>query len=289
MNENQSKPEENLPDQKQPPLPPAQPTPTLTNQPQQKMEVHHHGHVHEKKKWKEYVFQFVMLLLAIFLGFQAENFRERISEKHIERDYIESLLIDLEGDITVIDSTDVLLSKQIHGIDTIQTLLTYDLTKNDSTIFNCYYYSTYLQLSFPVNFNERTITQLLSSGAMRFLKENNTADRVTEYFNIIRTADIQKQLYIDNINKCIEAMYNVYDITYLRRKITDNDSLVFVNNDWTNIRFVTTDRGEIKKLTTRLEITKLLIHGYKVYLGTIKLMATYLMGFLREEYHIKEK
>lgn len=31
------------------------------------MEVHHHGHVHENKKWKEYIFQFLMLFLAVFL------------------------------------------------------------------------------------------------------------------------------------------------------------------------------------------------------------------------------
>ncbi|MFN2439395.1 MAG: hypothetical protein ABR503_09370 [Chitinophagaceae bacterium] len=33
------------------------------------MEVHHHGHVHDEKKWKEYIFQFLMLFLAVFCGF----------------------------------------------------------------------------------------------------------------------------------------------------------------------------------------------------------------------------
>ena len=36
------------------------------------MEVHHHGHINEKKKWKEYLFQFLMLFLAVFCGFLAE-------------------------------------------------------------------------------------------------------------------------------------------------------------------------------------------------------------------------
>ena len=39
------------------------------------MEVHHHGHVHADKKWKEYLFQFLMLFLAITLGFFVENLR----------------------------------------------------------------------------------------------------------------------------------------------------------------------------------------------------------------------
>ena len=35
----------------------------------EEMEVHHHGHVHHQKKWKEYLFQFLMLFLAITAWF----------------------------------------------------------------------------------------------------------------------------------------------------------------------------------------------------------------------------
>ncbi len=44
------------------------------------MEVHPHGHVHSDKKWKEYLFQFVMLFLAITLSFFVENQREHYIE-----------------------------------------------------------------------------------------------------------------------------------------------------------------------------------------------------------------
>jgi hypothetical protein len=47
-------------------------TPSTLNHQPSTMEVHHHGHVHEKKKWKEYLFQFLMLFLAVFCGFLAE-------------------------------------------------------------------------------------------------------------------------------------------------------------------------------------------------------------------------
>jgi len=63
--------------------------PVVDDQPQtihpklqsEKMEVHHHGHVHEKKKWKEYLFQFLMLFLAVFCGFLAEYQLEHKIEK----------------------------------------------------------------------------------------------------------------------------------------------------------------------------------------------------------------
>src|SRR5688572_1571054 len=62
------------------------------------MEVHHHGHVHEKKKWKEYLFQFLMLFLAVFCGFLAENQREHMIEYQREKKYVRSLLQDLKTD-----------------------------------------------------------------------------------------------------------------------------------------------------------------------------------------------
>lgn len=46
------------------------------------MEVHHHSH--HPKKWKEYFLEFLMLFLAVTLGFLAENYRETYIEHEKE-------------------------------------------------------------------------------------------------------------------------------------------------------------------------------------------------------------
>lgn len=43
------------------------------------MEVHPHTHA-ERKKWNHYFFDFLMLFLAVFAGFLAENWREHSAE-----------------------------------------------------------------------------------------------------------------------------------------------------------------------------------------------------------------
>jgi hypothetical protein len=43
------------------------------------MEVHHHAHT-ARKKWTHYFWEFLMLFLAVFAGFLAENQREHIVE-----------------------------------------------------------------------------------------------------------------------------------------------------------------------------------------------------------------
>ena len=47
------------------------------------MEVHHHPHV-EKKNFKEYFLEFLMIFLAVTIGFFAESLREHFTDNEIE-------------------------------------------------------------------------------------------------------------------------------------------------------------------------------------------------------------
>ena len=62
------------------------------------MEVHHHPKV-EKKNFKEYFLEFLMIFLAVTLGFFAENLREHIKDKDEITQDIKSVLSDLESDV----------------------------------------------------------------------------------------------------------------------------------------------------------------------------------------------
>src|SRR5436309_1167001 len=67
---------------------PIQPS-TSNIQHNKEMEVHKHPHhVTHKKKWGEYFLEFILLFLAVFLGFVAENIREDAVEKHKEKQYM---------------------------------------------------------------------------------------------------------------------------------------------------------------------------------------------------------
>jgi hypothetical protein len=61
------------------------------------MEIHKHPHhVTQKKKWGEYLLEFLMIFLAVFLGFVAENIRNisvRITKKDLRSLYAELKMI----------------------------------------------------------------------------------------------------------------------------------------------------------------------------------------------------
>ena len=64
------------------------------------MEVHHHPHV-EKKNFKEYFLEFLMIFLAVTMGFIAENIREHYTEKNDAREYLESYRDELLQELSV--------------------------------------------------------------------------------------------------------------------------------------------------------------------------------------------
>src|SRR5664279_2631351 len=60
------------------------------------MEVHHHPDLHHKpKKWKEYFLEFLMIFLAVTMGFIAENIREHFTEARIAHQNLEAYRNDL--------------------------------------------------------------------------------------------------------------------------------------------------------------------------------------------------
>ena len=66
------------------------------------MEVHHH--THHPKKWKEYLTEFLMLFLAVSMGFIAENVREKYTENERSNELMHAFISDLKENQTQLDS-----------------------------------------------------------------------------------------------------------------------------------------------------------------------------------------
>jgi hypothetical protein len=80
------------------PAPPELPT-AHSQLPTEQMEVHHHPDLHhEKKAWKEYLLEFLMIFLAVTMGFVAETIREGVSDRAKGMEYIKSFVQDLRRD-----------------------------------------------------------------------------------------------------------------------------------------------------------------------------------------------
>ena len=132
------------------------------------MEVHHHPDLHHKPKpWKEYFLEFLMIFIAVTLGFIAENMRETISDRTKEKEYLISIKKDLIDDTASLGIWIPQLIEKISGYDTLISLLQNPgFTSQGSEL---YYYARFSTRSSVFNANNNTITELKNSGNFRLI------------------------------------------------------------------------------------------------------------------------
>ena len=163
------------------------------------MEVHHHSHT-TRKKWTHYFWEFLMLFLAVFCGFMAENLREHQIEHRREKQYMCSLIADLENDVTNLLQGFPAKEERIAAIDSI--LLFFE-NNPDVTSINGSVYGLLLRTNYDLLYrrNTTTIDQLKYAGGMRLIRKKNIADSVAAYDLGWIRAEFWKETYVNQQEK----------------------------------------------------------------------------------------
>lgn len=164
---------------------PAKDTETINpNQEIENMEVHAHDlHKAPGHGWKHYIFEFIMLFLAVFCGFLAENFRETQVEHQREKEFIRSYVEDLKIDTAAINKNLLFQNKKRNQIDSLIYLLREQKIKGYES--ELYYLGRVLVRTTRFQSNDRTITQLKFSGSLRLIRNENAADSIISYQKLV--------------------------------------------------------------------------------------------------------
>ncbi len=250
------------------------------------MEVHHHPRI-EKKNFKEYFLEFLMIFLAVTMGFFAENIREDISDSTHANEYVKSMISDLKNDVSMYKTNDSINNAYCDMIDTIFTLL-----KSNSNRGEIYYLARKLTMlgSMGPSINAKTYLQMTSTGTFRLIKNRFVADSIAIYYQFIKLFDDWSELHRARINNLIflnDKLFNADVFFSIYKAIgSDNDSLQKILQS--NPAFMTNDVHEINAITMQ----------YQYYYGFLKLMnnrtsvalkqAQALISLLEKEYHIKD-
>ncbi|HET9433920.1 MAG TPA: hypothetical protein VFO37_09205, partial [Chitinophagaceae bacterium] len=149
------------------------------------MEVHHHSHLASgethapRKKWTHYFWEFLMLFLAVFCGFMAENQREHMIENQREKKYIRSLYEDLRRDsVELVDEIEYRVGLSRSARYLITVLGTINKIKGTDSVYIAAYHLT----GNPTfEYSNSTIEQLKSSGLLRIIGKKGVADSIVMY------------------------------------------------------------------------------------------------------------
>ena len=138
------------------------------------MEVHHH--THKPKNWKEYITEFLMLFLAVSLGFLAENIREGYVEKERAHELIIQLKSDIQNNIKLIDSVVARDQKLVKEFDTAAVYLaTNELIDGDSL------YANIPPNVFRFLSENDTYEQMKNSASLRYIKDSILLNKILNY------------------------------------------------------------------------------------------------------------
>ena len=183
------------------------------------MEVHHHPNV-EKKSFKEYLLEFVMIFLAVTLGFFAENIRESVADNAKEKEYVLSMIGDAATDTVNIDKAVALNIDRVRHLDTLEYLCANFSGGDDAALYR--HWAIGMIHPAVISPTERTMQQLKSGGGMRLIRKKAAIDSIVSYDDAARkVADQQgyydndttyKVLLQDKAVALIKTLKEVYDI-----------------------------------------------------------------------------
>ena len=98
----------------------------------EQMEVHHHPDLdHKPKPWKEYLLEGLMIFIAVFLGFIAENVREAITDNQHVRELTSQLVRDLKVDTAQLNEIYNGETEILKANDTLIEILKQPVKKED--------------------------------------------------------------------------------------------------------------------------------------------------------------
>lgn len=153
------------------------------SQESENMEVHKHPHhVSHKKKWTEYLLEFFMLFLAVFLGFLAENQREHYVEHQREKKFARRLLSDLRQDSIFFDTRIRVLEERQKAHKRFLETMTNAEPAADWAVVREF---VPLLTETSSDYTTATYNQMKTSGTLRYIDNDSLTTSLQKYYDVL--------------------------------------------------------------------------------------------------------
>jgi len=239
------------------------------------MEVHHHSH-HGKKKWTEYFWEFLMLFLAVFCGFLAEYQLEHVIEHSKEKEYMRSMVEDLQQDTTVISEVILKHKASVKNLDTLLNLLELPGIKSNSNlkrIYDIHFGDAGADLA---TFSQRTMSQLKNAGGLRLIRIKDVADGISLYDSKTQELMAIFKSFDEISTETFKSGTLIFDTRYLRHNSTAE-----------GMTLLTDDKHVLRQYANYVFMFQAVSGYYYDHLSQQKGLAVELINLIKKEYHFK--
>jgi len=247
------------------------------------MEVHAHTHT-PRQKWTHYLWEFLMLFLAVFCGFLAENQREHMVENKREKEYMQSLIEDLHTDTANLDSAMELGEVVRTRLENLISFLNNESSRD--SVVQLYKLNNRSARVVDVTFEDRTSSQLKNGGNMRLIRNRTVADSIRRYWSDIKI--------MENISARLEELrLKAGDISaqiFHNRYIKFSDPRHPIGSDISILpgaKLINDDPKLLALYANRRQFILTVLNNYINTMGDTKTDATSLIALIKKEYHLK--
>ena len=245
------------------------------------MEVHHHSHT-PRKKWTHYFWEFVMLFLAVFAGFLAENQREHYVEHQREKQYMKSMLEDLQIDLQNIAQSQAEKARMVQFADSLTQLYIDGSYKENTGLFYLYArnFSTYQNLFIMTDV---TLAQLKNSGGLRLIRKPEIVNNLQAYDNVFHQFRLSQEREDRYLMEYREIMAKIFDIKVFSKMV---ETYPEINMPQGNPPLFNDDKQLINEMLIRVHIAKRNKLASLRYISRLKEKAESLIGQIKKDYHL---
>ena len=253
------------------------------------MDFRYNNHIHsDNKSTMTHFFEFIMIFLAVILGFFAENARENYVNNKKEKKIAQSLYDDLKVDTSLIQQN--INEKEWIELkfDSVQNILqTGNLYENNEFI---YYVERYLSYNTIIISQDATFQDLKSSGNFKFIKEINLYKKISNYYTLFKR-------YEDNYGT--NSLVDKNELSQMESKLFNPRDLISLDNN-KPINFYSLALRPVEKLkpirreTEYLKILYIEVANAKkrtsdsrLVLDKLKVDALNILIDLKKEYNLK--
>lgn len=238
------------------------------------------------KSWKKYFIEFLMLFLAVTLGFFADNIRDGFSDRAREKEYIVSMIEDAESDKVNIQEAIKNNTARKKMLDSLSVLcFNYD-SKKDSINYKLYrnYAIVLLKPDF-LNPSELTIQQLKNAGGMRLIKNKEAINAILRYDLAEKKLENQQHYYENYQNNAIGLGFKVFNYKIYNGLIGNKKT----SYSLTDFELLNNDKNLLVEFGNHAFMYSGIVEYYKILLEEKSKEADTLISTLQKEYNIDTK
>ena len=256
------------------------------------MEVHAHTHT-ARKKWTHYFWEFLMLFLAVFCGFMAENIREHKIEQHRAKEFARSLIQDLQNDTAAITTEKKTARLYISVVDSLLKLSQSPLEGRHSSEFSFYTRFTYWTV--PVSWSRNTFEQIKNSGSLRYFKNGQLLKKMLEYDGIVNEINLESNANSIRGNMLLPLINSIIEPVLHHELSKHFLVLLDTMSNETRENFFSYKTGSLEnkreKVRELLNMVVVQQRNFQFQIDTrwrdAQALATELISDLKKEYHLK--